>query len=426
MSTMSDQPTEPTVPITSGEPLRTPGEIPPGGPGTGAGGGPGSGSGGSGGGGGPEPPDGGGAERPGGGGPERPDGGGDTPPAGGAGAPRRLTRSSTDRIIGGVAGGLGRHLGIDPILVRIAFVLLMFAGGAGVLAYLALLAFVPSDDGAPLGGGSNRAMTIGGTIALAVAAVVIFGPPVVVLGPGLLVLAVIGAIAVLAVRAVGGTGDPGRTAARAGLLVLGILAGIGAAIAVAIVAALGGGVVIAVLTIVTGLVLVATAFLGGARWLIVPALVLALPLALVAAADLDVEGGTGQRVYRPHDVSELRTDYKLGMGELTVDLRNVDLPSGRTDLAIDLGLGQATVRVPDGVCVTSDVNVGAGSVNLFDRINDGIDVAVADTGMPAPGQPLLHVNADIGAGELVVHRGAQGLGSSFGNGVPSFQETGCR
>src|SRR3712207_5821734 len=60
--------------------------------------------------------------------------------------PRRLTRSSTDSMIAGVAGGLGRHLNVDPLAIRIAFVILSFAGGIGVLAYLALLVFVPVDD----------------------------------------------------------------------------------------------------------------------------------------------------------------------------------------------------------------------------------------------------------------------------------------
>ena len=48
-----------------------------------------------------------------------------------------------------------------------------------------------------------------------------------------------------------------------------------------------------------GVALVVAAFAGGARWLIVPALVLVLPLAIVAAADIDVDGGVGERQYRP-------------------------------------------------------------------------------------------------------------------------------
>ena len=64
---------------------------------------------------------------------------------------KRLTRSSEDRMIGGVAGGLGHHLGIDPTLVRVGFVFAaLISGGAAAIAYLALLAVVPSDDDAPL------------------------------------------------------------------------------------------------------------------------------------------------------------------------------------------------------------------------------------------------------------------------------------
>jgi phage shock protein C len=49
--------------------------------------------------------------------------------------PRRIYRSRTDRVIGGVAGGLGAYLGIDPVLMRIAFVALGVAG-VGVVLYL--------------------------------------------------------------------------------------------------------------------------------------------------------------------------------------------------------------------------------------------------------------------------------------------------
>jgi phage shock protein PspC (stress-responsive transcriptional regulator) len=317
--------------------------------------------------------------------------------------PRRLTRSSTDRIIGGVAGGLGRHLGVDPIIVRVGFVLLCFLGGAGVVAYLALLAFVPSDGEEPVQ--SSRALTVVGTVGLAVAAVVFLGTPAIVLGPGLLVLALIALVVVVIVRAAGGTGDPARTAARIGLLSLAVLAGCGGAIGVAALAALDGGVVVGILTVVTGLVLVATAFLGGARWLIAPALVLALPLAIVTAADLDIKGGIGQREFSPSSLSDLRPGYRVGIGGLDLDLRGIELPAGRTDVTIDVGLGVARISVPTGVCVTSDVTVGAGAADVFDHVNDGIDVAFADGGAPSPGQPRLHVDANIGAGQLDITRG---------------------
>ena len=57
----------------------------------------------------------------------------------------QLRRSRTDRKVAGVAGGLGRHLNIDPTILRVAFVVLVFFGGAGFLLYGALWLFVPED-----------------------------------------------------------------------------------------------------------------------------------------------------------------------------------------------------------------------------------------------------------------------------------------
>ena len=54
-------------------------------------------------------------------------------------------RRSTDRRVAGVAGGLARHLDIDPLIVRVAFVVLTFFGGAGLLLYIACWLLVPED-----------------------------------------------------------------------------------------------------------------------------------------------------------------------------------------------------------------------------------------------------------------------------------------
>jgi phage shock protein PspC (stress-responsive transcriptional regulator) len=64
-------------------------------------------------------------------------------------SPTPLTRSSTDRKIGGVAGGLARHLGVDPTIVRVGFGVSILFSGAGLVAYLLMLAIVPSDDAQP-------------------------------------------------------------------------------------------------------------------------------------------------------------------------------------------------------------------------------------------------------------------------------------
>ena len=59
---------------------------------------------------------------------------------------RLLTRSTTDKKLAGVSGGLGAYLGVDPVLIRVAFVVTTLASGIGLLAYLGLLLLVPADD----------------------------------------------------------------------------------------------------------------------------------------------------------------------------------------------------------------------------------------------------------------------------------------
>ncbi|MFH1382377.1 MAG: PspC domain-containing protein [Chloroflexota bacterium] len=56
---------------------------------------------------------------------------------------RRLYRSRTDRMIWGVCGGLASYFSIDPVLVRLIFVLLIFANGIGIIAYIILAIIVP-------------------------------------------------------------------------------------------------------------------------------------------------------------------------------------------------------------------------------------------------------------------------------------------
>jgi phage shock protein PspC (stress-responsive transcriptional regulator) len=60
--------------------------------------------------------------------------------------PTQLTRSTTDRKVGGVAGGLAAYLGVDPLAVRLGFAVGSLFSGAGLIAYILMLAFVPEQD----------------------------------------------------------------------------------------------------------------------------------------------------------------------------------------------------------------------------------------------------------------------------------------
>lgn len=58
----------------------------------------------------------------------------------------RLYRSNKDKMIAGVAGGLGEYFAIDPVIVRIAFVAAVFISGIGIIAYILLWIIVPERD----------------------------------------------------------------------------------------------------------------------------------------------------------------------------------------------------------------------------------------------------------------------------------------
>ena len=58
----------------------------------------------------------------------------------------RLYRSKSDRMLGGVCGGLGNYLGIDSTLVRVFFFILIFGAGSGFWIYLLLWLLIPEED----------------------------------------------------------------------------------------------------------------------------------------------------------------------------------------------------------------------------------------------------------------------------------------
>lgn len=59
---------------------------------------------------------------------------------------KKLVRSSDDRMLFGVAGGLAAYLNIDPVLVRLFFVLLTLSTGYAPIIYLLLALLMPEDN----------------------------------------------------------------------------------------------------------------------------------------------------------------------------------------------------------------------------------------------------------------------------------------
>jgi phage shock protein PspC (stress-responsive transcriptional regulator) len=323
--------------------------------------------------------------------------------------PRRLMRSRQNRVFGGVCGGLGNYFNADPIFFRIGAIALAFLGGAGVLLYLAALLLIPADDGsaavAPGAEGRNRALVIAGVVVLLLVAwpfLLGFG----FLAAGLLIpLAFLVGAGVLVWWLVSGEGPSGdskdiarRAALGVGVLILCGLAAVGGAFA----AAAGPDWVVAVVVIAAGVAILAGAFLRPIRWLVLPALAIALAAGSVSAAGIDLDGGVGEREYRPASAADLREHYELGMGELVIDLRDTELPAGDVPIEVDLGVGEARLIVPDDVCVATSAEVGMGNVRLFGRDNGGVDVDFDERPDADAGVTRVLVDAEIGLGELRV------------------------
>jgi len=57
--------------------------------------------------------------------------------------PKRLYRSSKNKVIAGVCGGLGEYFGIDPVIIRLLWVVFVLAYGTGILAYLIAWLIIP-------------------------------------------------------------------------------------------------------------------------------------------------------------------------------------------------------------------------------------------------------------------------------------------
>jgi hypothetical protein len=195
----------------------------------------------------------------------------------------------------------------------------------------------------------------------------------------------------------------GASLARNLLLGMALLAACGIlALGAGWAAAVGEDVVVAGLVIVAGAMLAVAAFVRPVRWMIAPALALALPLAVVSAANIEVDNSIGERTYRPITISDVRNEYELGMGSLTVDLRGVEFPTGDRRLKLKVGIGEAVLLVPENVCVASEAQVGVGDAEVFTQNQSGVDVDWQDPRVAKPTMSRLVLDASVGVGHLQV------------------------
>jgi phage shock protein PspC (stress-responsive transcriptional regulator) len=356
----------------------------------------------------------------------------------------RRTRGS-DRKVAGVAGGLGRHLDIDPVILRVAFVVLVFFGGAGLIAYGACWLLLPEDGSArtPLGlDDRNRGIALIGAGILASVVLLsgtfgndFFPWPVAVVG--VLVFLVLGLVdrdrprptappvphapdpttGVFAPVAPGTPVAPAPPAYRppprnprrrgpilflftmalaaVGVAVLGILDLAGAPIADPAYPAVVVG--------TCGVMLLIGAFYGRAGGIILVGLLASLVL-FAATSVQEVDGGDIRRT--PTTAAEVPLKLETGGGEIVLDLREVQDLSALDGMDLDLqsDFGRVEVLLPDGVTANVDAEVhGAGHLALFgsDRGGFGIDDEVRHYG--GLGSPEITINADVTFGEIQVH-----------------------
>lgn len=343
----------------------------------------------------------------------------------------RLRRSRDDRKIAGVAGGLARHLDIDPIILRVALVVLIFFGGAGILLYGAAWLLVPEEDtNAVKLRLDDRSRTVALVLVGGLAALAVIGDSMGSWGfpwP----LAILGVIVLVVVAArsdykeapspaAAGAAQPGATAAppppatyqprprnprkRGPVLFWFTLALTALALGVlGIVDAAGGPVTDSAYPVlalgIIGAMLVVGAFYGRAGGLIALGLVAALAGAgATAAREIDA----GRIDETPRLASQVEETYDLFAGQIDLDLTEVQdyrALDGRT-IDLELVMGKIVVKVPPDMTVEVDADVDAGQTRLFgdDEDHSNRERYVA----PATGAPVITIDAEVMFGEIVV------------------------
>ncbi len=364
----------------------------------------------------------------------------------------RLRRSTEDRRIAGVAGGLARHLDIDPVIVRVAFVVLVFFGGAGLVLYAACWLLVPADDRdrAALGF-DERNRTIALVLVGAFAVLLVlgdawggqhwFGWPLILLGVVALVL--IGRrqpedsagrppppTAPYAPPASAPYGPPPvrapvvpRNPRRRGpilfwftLALVTLLEGLLGTVDLAGVDVSATAYpALAVATI--GTMLLVGAFYGRAGGLVLLGLLATLVLGGVSAAD-SWDGGD-HVLHTPVRAAHVQDTYRIAAGELVLDLREVaDLRAldGRT-VHLYGDLGRLEVIVPPRLAAVVSATIDAGDVVIFGSERGGLGFTAHGR---SPGEvsgetrettgertgrsaPELRIEAELGLGEIEVH-----------------------
>jgi phage shock protein PspC (stress-responsive transcriptional regulator) len=346
---------------------------------------------------------------------------------------RRLTRTRDGRWLGGVCAGLARYFDLNPLIYRLAFVALALAGGTGILLYAAAWLVMPEEGeedsvaSRAIKEHRDRPAMLVGIGLLGFAAILALSSAHFWPSPGNLWLAAALAGAAIVWWQSGGRRD--RAAAPRDPLT-----GNAAAPAVplprrrslgpwAAAALIGGFGVITIVDLASGASidwrfvfaasavalggLVAAGVATGQRIGSVVALgfVVLIALAVSLAVRVPIFAGVGDRAVHPAALTALDKRYQLGIGDLNVDLSDVQIPAGKTRVKATLGIGDLTVHVPQGVSVEVDGRAGAGEIDLLGKHSDGTSVHDRVTDPGADPSRVLVVDARVGLGHVQVVRG---------------------
>ena len=330
---------------------------------------------------------------------------------------KELHRSRDERILAGVAGGLGRYFDITPTFFRIGFAILALVGGAGILLYVAAWLVIrtkgraarscprPSAPPRPsLAPGRRRPGRDRARLSVRAGGL---GPTAVSRGrcscsagwrscwrsaaPPTARRRTTAARCPTSSTTPGDAATPAARPRQPSLLLPGLGVLLAAAGALALLQAVGvdvrWDVALAVGAIGAGVAFVAGVALrrrtGG---LVVVGLVLATLAIAVSAVDVRLEGPIGTRVYTPVETSDLKRDYDISMGDLRLDLSNAALAEGDTEVDANVGIGELTVIVPEDVALDVDASASAGQVTVFGRSESGVDADLSESISP-PGGP---------------------------------------
>ena len=173
------------------------------------------------------------------------------------------------------------------------------------------------------------------------------------------------------------------------------------------------GVLAAVALAIVGAALVASTWYGRARGLIALGIPLVLLVGAFGLVDVPLQGGIGDPTHRPRSVGAIDHEYQLAIGNLSVDLRDVDFAGARRHVRVQVGIGQLNVTVPTGVRVVLDAHAGAGGVTAFGRsAHECCPTDVHRVSSGTSGGGVLYLDAEVGAGHVDVTRREESLRAS--------------